>query len=79
MPFTASCFSEMASWLRLAQFRRHPLDKPVQRGLVRFFLEMHNRWQHPQQDAGLIAGQGEVPTDNKANCAAVGRADASIL
>ena len=41
--------------------------RPAQRRLVRVFPDMRDRRQHRQQDAGMIAGQGEVPADDRRN------------
>ena len=45
---------QKAARLRLAQLLPHPLQRPAHRRLVRFFPDMHNGRQHPQQDAGMI-------------------------
>ncbi len=57
---------QRAARLRLEQLLPHPLQRPAHRRLVRFFPEMHDGRQHPQQDAGMIAGEGEVAAHNAA-------------
>ena len=52
-----------AARLRLAQLLHHPLDGPAQRQLVRFFLDVDDRREHSQQDAGVIALEAEVAAD----------------
>ena len=69
---------QKAARLRLAQLLHHPLHRPAQRRLVRFFPDMHDGRQHPQQDAGMIAGKGEVAADKKEIPAAIVRDDAAI-
>ena len=64
---------QKAARLRLAQLLRHPLERPAQRRLVRFFPDMHNGRQHPQQDPGMTASEGEVAAGNKAIPAAIER------
>jgi hypothetical protein len=39
---------------------------------------MHDRRQHPQQDAGMLARKGEMPADTKIIPAAIVRDDAAI-
>ena len=72
------CADQKAARLRLAQFLPHPLQRPAQRRLVQFFLDMHDRRQHPQQDAGMLARKGEMPADTKIIPAAIVRDDAAI-
>lgn len=68
---------QKAARLRLAQLLHHLLQRPAQGGLVQFFSYMHDGRQHPQQDAGMLAGKDEVPADHKAIPAAVERAVAT--
>jgi hypothetical protein len=70
---------QKAARQRIAQLLPHPLQRPAQRRLVRFFLEMHNGRQHAQQDAGMAAGECEVPADNKAIPSAIQRVNAATL
>jgi hypothetical protein len=46
---------DKAAWLRLAQLLPHTLQTPAQHHLVRFFADMDDGRQHPQQDAGARA------------------------
>ncbi len=52
-----------AARLRLAQLLHHPLDGPTQRQLIRFFPDVNDRREHPQQDTGVIAFEAEVAAD----------------
>ena len=60
-----------AARLPLAQLLHHPLDGPAQCCLVAAPAQMHDGWQHPQQDAGMIAGQGEAAADEQEFPAAI--------
>ena len=51
---------QKAARLWLAQLLHHPLQRPAHCRLVRFFADMHNGRQHPQQDAGMIPGKARV-------------------
>jgi hypothetical protein len=64
-------YDQKAARLPLAQLLHHPLHGPAQRSLVRFFPDMHDGRQHPQQDAGMIGGKGEAATDKKEISAAI--------
>ena len=41
---------QKAARLRLAQLLSHPLQRPAHRRLIRFFPDMHDGRQNPQQD-----------------------------
>jgi len=69
---------QKAARLWLAQLLHHPLQRPAHCCPVRFFADIHNVRQHPQQDAGMIPGKGEVPSDNEAIPAAIVRGKATI-
>ena len=67
------------SYLAVApQFLHHPLDRPAQRQLIRFVLDMHDGREHSQQDAGMISGKAEVAADTGDISSPVPGGDATI-
>ena len=66
-----------AARLPLAQLLHHPLHGPAQRGPVRFLPDMDDGRQHPQQDAGMIAVEGEAAADEEEIPAAIPGDDAA--
>src|SRR5581483_6481356 len=68
---------EKAAGLRLAQLPHHPLDRPSQRGLIRFVANVRDGRQQSEEHAGLVAADGEATADQKEIAAAIVRGDAT--
>ena len=67
-----------ATGLRRAQLLLHPFDAPPQQSFVRLLMDMHDRWQHPEQEVRMLTCQLEVATDAKEAATAIVDRDAAM-